>query len=129
MGQRRQATAVRTLNNDLLSMELFARLQGAGHPALVVTQRRAVAGKQLERATEAIDRIVQLWLSPPELHGLRIEIGDQPFRVARVSARGEFIQQAAELLFAASQGVPMLWNLAAQRFVMHDNSSQWHPTN
>ena len=44
----------------------------------------AIQRMNLERAAKTICRVVELRTPPPELHGVRVEIGEQPLDIARV---------------------------------------------
>src|SRR5436190_1085560 len=80
----------------LLPVVFLAVAQRQRHPAMVVRQRHAFARKQLKRAAEAIDGIVQLGGPSPNLHRLLIVVGDEPLRIARVRAGGKFIEQGTQ---------------------------------
>ena len=65
VGQDGEAAAVGPLDDDLVPVVLLVRLQRQRHPALVVADRRAVGGEELERAAEAVLGVVELAARAP----------------------------------------------------------------
>ena len=106
VGERRQPLPVGPLDDDLVAVVLAVRRERLRHPALVVSDRLAVGREQLEGAAEAVDRVVQLRASPPELRRVLVEVGDEPVGVARVGARGQFFEQLPELGLSLDESEP-----------------------
>ena len=104
MSQHGAALAVRTLDDDLVTVVFLPGLQGQRHPALVVRQRRSVRREEPERAAEAVRGVVQLRRAPPELERVVVEERDEPVRVAGVGARRERLEEAVKLRMASREG-------------------------
>src|SRR6185503_5830987 len=88
--------AVGPLDDDLVPVEFLAILQCQCHPALVMLDRQAVGGVELERAAEPVLRIVELGLSAPDADGVTVEICNQAVFVTHIRGRRQAIEQATE---------------------------------
>ena len=97
MSQRSDTLTVWTLDNNLVATKCFIHPQCQGHPALVVSNGRALGRKELERSTKSVCWIVQLGGTSPKLYRLVVTIGDQSFAVAGIGTCGEMLQQPLEV--------------------------------
>jgi hypothetical protein len=70
-----------------------------------VGNRCAVGGEELERATEAVDRVVQLRRASPKTFRVLVEVGDEPVGIAGISTRGQLLEKTAEFEFAFADQV------------------------
>ena len=105
MSQHGAALAVRTLDDDLVTVVFLPGLQGQRHPALVVRQRRSVRREEPERAAEAVRGVVQLRRAPPELERVVVEERDEPVRVAGVGGGRERVQDLEQERLGLGQDV------------------------
>src|SRR5262245_476514 len=110
MGHTGQPGAVRAFDYDLAPVVFLVVLNRQRHPALIVSHRRSVDRVKLKRAAESFLGLIQFWRTTPYFDRTLAKICTQPFGVAGVSARGQFLQKEAQ---------PHLANLYLRSRVIH----------
>jgi hypothetical protein len=87
MRQARDPPPVRPLDDDLVTVEFLARLRASAIQHLSWVIESPVGREELERAAEAVCRVVQLRRPSPDLNRGLVVVRDQPFRVADIGRR------------------------------------------
>src|SRR5207237_4576009 len=102
MRQDNQPGAVRSFDDDLISIERPALAETTSHPALVMRHPLPVDRRHPERTAVPILRVVQLGFAPPGEYGTPVVVRDETLGIACISSGRQRLQHTPEIQIGAS---------------------------